>query len=267
MGAFTERMVEGNGCTLYCREYGAGRPLLFIHGAMCDADFYDGAAKALAGKYRVITYDRRGYSRSTGVADETFWPQQAADAAGILEALCGGEKAVVVGTSAGAIIAMNLLALRPELVDYAIFYEPPLVPLLPEGHEALAGVEKIAQLIDQGKITRAINRFLLLMGDVDELAPEKTPEMLDHAEGNMEYFIRHEYKAVFSAMDLLAFAPESRFCIAAGDRHREDYHYHLAGEFAARYGCEMFRFPGVHNCAYDLPRDFAVGVAGILALA
>lgn len=260
---------------LYYREYGAGKPLLLIHGAMCDADFYGGTAGVLSGRYRVFTYDRWGYSRSKtgvppdqlGVESDNFWVRQAQDAAALLEQVCPGEKAVVVGTSAGAIIAMHLLALRPELVEYAIFYEPPLVPLLPEEHEALASVKKISELIDQGKITRAINRFLLLMGDSDEMAPPKTPEMLDHAEGNMDYFIRHEYKAVFSAMDLPQFQPGSRFCIGAGDRHREDYHYQLAHVFAKRYHCPVVHFPGVHNCAYDLPQDFAVGVAGILALA
>lgn len=70
---------------------------------------------------RVITYDRRGYARSVSepvrsVSRHTF------DAAAILEHLQAAP-AVVVGTSAGATIAVDLAVRRPDLVRAVIAHE------------------------------------------------------------------------------------------------------------------------------------------------
>ena len=50
---------------LYYEVKGEGEPLLLVHGVVVDAGLYDEAAKLLAKQYKVITYDRRGSSRST----------------------------------------------------------------------------------------------------------------------------------------------------------------------------------------------------------
>jgi pimeloyl-ACP methyl ester carboxylesterase len=69
----------------------------------------------------VIAYDRRGYAR-TGGEPVRLISTHTADAAAILEYLRGAP-AVVVGTSAGATIAVDLAVRRPDLVRAVIAHQ------------------------------------------------------------------------------------------------------------------------------------------------
>jgi pimeloyl-ACP methyl ester carboxylesterase len=71
----------------------------------------------------VITYDRRGYARSGGEPPRSM-SAHAADAALLLEQL-QATPAVVVGTSAGAGIAVDLAVRRPDLVRAVVAHEFP----------------------------------------------------------------------------------------------------------------------------------------------
>ena len=72
---------------------------------------------------RVIAYDRRGYARSGGEPVGTM-RTQTADAAALLQRL-QSPPAVVVGTSAGAAIAIDLAVRRPDLVRAVVAHEFP----------------------------------------------------------------------------------------------------------------------------------------------
>ncbi|MPZ08506.1 MAG: alpha/beta fold hydrolase, partial [Nitrososphaeraceae archaeon] len=78
-------------------------------------------------KFTVVSYDRRCNSRSSGDrnADMTV-AQQARDAASIIKAM-GVENAIVLGRSGGAIIGLELAATRPELIDFLIVHEAPVI--------------------------------------------------------------------------------------------------------------------------------------------
>jgi pimeloyl-ACP methyl ester carboxylesterase len=71
----------------------------------------------------VIAYDRRGYARSGGEPARSV-SAHTADAAAILEYL-RTPPAVVVGTSAGAAIAVDLAVRRPHLVRAVVAHEFP----------------------------------------------------------------------------------------------------------------------------------------------
>ena len=57
--------------TLFCRREGGGPLLLLIHGVACDSEFFREASAILSKKFTVISYDRRGYSRSIPAEGET----------------------------------------------------------------------------------------------------------------------------------------------------------------------------------------------------
>ena len=62
---------------LYYEDHGSGQPVLLIHGYPLDGDSWERQTRALlGGGYRVITYDRRGFGRSshptTGYDYDTF---------------------------------------------------------------------------------------------------------------------------------------------------------------------------------------------------
>ncbi len=74
--------------TLFCRREGSGPLLLLIHGVACDSEFFRQASEILSEKFTVISYDRRGYSRSVpteGETDFSVWAH-ADDAAEIIRA-------------------------------------------------------------------------------------------------------------------------------------------------------------------------------------
>jgi len=94
------------------------QPLLLIHGTGGDGSSWDSLVPLLADRYRVIAYDRRGYGRSHAAHAE--------DARAILDERAPGEAALVVGWSAGSIVALELAALHPSRVRGLVLLEPPL---------------------------------------------------------------------------------------------------------------------------------------------
>lgn len=117
-------VVTADGAALHVRVTGSDPPLLLVHGAGVDSDSWGPLVDDLAGDFRVITYDRRGFSRSTGEATSR-WDRHARDAAAVLSQL-DATPAVVVGWSAGALVALDLAVRRPEMVSRLVLLEPGL---------------------------------------------------------------------------------------------------------------------------------------------
>ena len=116
-------MTRSIGFDLYYEEEGEGVPILLIPPAGSTASTWGSAATELARIGRVIAYDRRGYARSGGDPVRSI-SAHTADAAGLLESLAN-QPAVVVGTSAGAAIAVDLAVRRPDLVRVVVAHEFP----------------------------------------------------------------------------------------------------------------------------------------------
>ena len=108
---------------LYYEEEGEGVPILLVPPAGSTASTWGSAASELSRIGRVIAYDRRGYARSGGDPVRSL-SLHTSDAASLLERL-EAHPAVVVGTSAGAAIAVDLAVRRPELVRAVVAHEFP----------------------------------------------------------------------------------------------------------------------------------------------
>ncbi len=77
-----------DGTSIYYKDWGTGKPILFSHGWPLDADMWDSQLNFLAERgYRAIAFDRRGFGRSdqpwTGYDYDTF----ASDINGLIEHL------------------------------------------------------------------------------------------------------------------------------------------------------------------------------------
>lgn len=125
---------------LYYEDHGSGQPVVLIHGYPLDGHSWEKQSAALlkAG-YRVITYDRRGFGRSsqptTGYDYDTF----AADLKVILDTL-DLRKAVLVGFSMGTgEVARYLGTYGSERVAKAAFLAS-LEPFLLETDDNPTGV-------------------------------------------------------------------------------------------------------------------------------
>lgn len=116
--------------TIYVEQTGAGPELLFIHGMCGDADVWAGQVQRLSGEACCVTYDRRGHTRSALGTEPESVETHAADAAALIEAM-GLRRPLVVGSSGGARIAVELTRRRPDLLSGAVFSEPPIAGLAP----------------------------------------------------------------------------------------------------------------------------------------
>jgi pimeloyl-ACP methyl ester carboxylesterase len=73
---------------LYYEDHGTGRPVLLIHGYPLDGHSWERQTRELlAAGHRVITYDRRGFGRSSKVGSGYDYDTFAADLNVLMEAL------------------------------------------------------------------------------------------------------------------------------------------------------------------------------------
>src|SRR5262252_7931635 len=131
--------MVANGATLYYEKEGAGTAVLFIAGSTGDAGNFTRAAELLANEFTVVTYDRRGNSRSPRPVGwtTTSVSEQADDAAALIETLYLFP-AIVFGASAGGPIVLDLMTRHPQLVRAGILQEPAIFSALPDPAAALA---------------------------------------------------------------------------------------------------------------------------------
>ena len=102
-------MTTRDGTKLYYKDWGAGRPVILIHGWPLSADSWDDQALALADAgYRAIAYDRRGFGRSDQPWSGYDYDTLSDDLADVMEAT-GAQNAALVGFSmAGGEVARYL---------------------------------------------------------------------------------------------------------------------------------------------------------------
>ena len=100
---------------------GSGTPVLFVHGVATLGELWAADLAPLASDCRIIAYDRRGYGSSS--SSPRSWEIHADDAITLIEGL-NAAPAVVIGYSAGAIIALELALRRPDLVSSIVLLDP-----------------------------------------------------------------------------------------------------------------------------------------------
>jgi len=172
-----------NGVELYYETTGTGECLVLTHGSWTDGTGWERVVSALAERYQVVVWDRRGHSRSQAGDAPGSRAEDAADLAGLIEQV-GGQPVHVAGNSYGAIVTLTLVIARPDLVATATLHEPPLWGLL-EGtrdqdlRNALAAADAdlavVRNLITSGDHRDAAEHFIehvaLGPGTWDQLPP------------------------------------------------------------------------------------------------
>ena len=90
-------------------------PLVFSNSLGTDFRIWDAVAARLAGRYRLIRYDKRGHGLSEAPRPPYAMADHVADLLALLDHL-GIARSVIVGLSVGGVIAQGLAALHPERV-------------------------------------------------------------------------------------------------------------------------------------------------------
>jgi pimeloyl-ACP methyl ester carboxylesterase len=108
-----------------------------VHGSWVDHHDWDTVVPLFAATRRVLTYDRRGHSRSERPSGGDSVHDDLADLAALIERL-DLAPAHVVGNSLGGSIALRLAMERPDLIRSLSAHEPPLLRLLADDPQAQA---------------------------------------------------------------------------------------------------------------------------------
>ncbi|MDQ4145634.1 MAG: alpha/beta hydrolase [Actinomycetota bacterium] len=158
-----------------------------IAGATGDAGHFRVVAEQLSDDFQVVTYDRRGNSRSprpTGWT-ATSADEQADDAAGLIEAL-GIAPAAVLANSGGSIIAINLAMRYPDSLRGLIVNEPTLLGVLQDPESVFRLLQPVIQkAMESGAPRAAMEAFLGMVDvkkqDVEAVEPGLWARMLGNA--------------------------------------------------------------------------------------
>jgi len=281
--------IRTDGATLYYERRGSGPTLLMISGGGGDAGYYSEVAEKLADAYTVLTYDRRGNSRST-VDDPTAtlrMAQQSADAMAVL-AHHDTTSALVFGGSGGALIGLDLAARHTSAVEGLIAHEPPVLSLLSDADRAMfAEIDEITRVegpwsayarfmttIDRpdspALAHNRVGRRVLggLMHGLQWVAAHGPKAMRDVGRfmGNAEYLMVREMEPFLSFEPDFAALAASGIPIVAGVSAKSRAYYPAQGgeAVAARLDVPVVEFPGGHAGYTEVPAEFAATLRTVL---
>lgn len=124
-----------NGAELYLETWGAGEPLLLLHGmGGCATDWQYAGRESLAREYELIAVDARGHGRSTNPSGVLTHRQHAADVLALVESL-GIRRCKAIGLSMGGNTLLHVVTRAPALIDAMVLVSA--TPYFPEQARAL----------------------------------------------------------------------------------------------------------------------------------
>jgi pimeloyl-ACP methyl ester carboxylesterase len=268
------------GADLYYERRGDGPPLLLVVGGGGDCGYFAAMADRLASTYTVLTYDRRGNSRSRLHADPVAMDmaQQSDDAIAVLRAN-GFASSRVFGNGGGATIALDLLARYPRRVRAAVVYEPPVPRVLPDPVPTLAICDDVECCLATDGWRAAFTMFQQRAGGIEPdgshpltamlepqgvIASGPAHDLMRRVSQNREYAMRYE---LYSFLDYLPdfdqiAAGNARVALGAG-AGTADEAAAISVETAERLGVECVQFSGGHAAPFELPAVFARELAHV----
>ncbi len=253
--------VAVDGADLYCETRGEGPPVLIVQGGLSEAGATGQLADVLARHFQVISYDRRGLSRSSvpGDCPPITMDHHADDAAALLAAVTT-RPAHVVGPSIGGLIGLHLAVRHPERVATLVTHEPPMAPLVVDP-EREAALDRIAALA-RDDVRVAIQEMAALTGGDVETEPGAAPAPpAGDMDANLRWFFTHDFPAARqSTLDpsRIAELPASTTVVpTGGTASRGEWEYRCAQRLARELGRELIELPGGHNVLVSHPRTTA----------
>jgi pimeloyl-ACP methyl ester carboxylesterase len=253
----TSARIDVNTTKLYHEVCGSGPTVLLISGATGDAGDWGAVAPMLAQDFTVVTYDRRGCSRSPRPSGwtTTSMIEQADDAAALLRAL-DLAPALVVGHSSGGTIACCLVARHPEVVRHAVIYEPPLFAVVPDGEKIAAGLQALAS----GGPRRGMEQFMRAnAGDemfkaFQSLDPTTVERILDN--GTVFFPIELPVCATFVPDRERMRASGVPLTVVVGNDSRDSWFDAAATWLVEGTGADRVELPGGHVGFVSHPQEF-----------
>jgi len=255
------------GAALHYQVRGTGPVLLISQSGEGDADRSNDLVAQLADSFTVITYDRRGLSRSRldDPGRGVTMTEHADDVHRLLAAVTDAP-ALMLGCSLGAVIGLHVAVAHPEQIRTLVAHEPVAPRLLPDDRRARHEHE-LAEL--QGLYLREglaatlpeIARTLGIDPAGADREPDLTPQpMTAQRATNFDHFIRHDFTAiVHDTLDTAALRAVSTRIVPATGRTtpRAVFDHLAAAALATLTGRELQEAPGGHNGNTTHPGAYA----------
>lgn len=270
-------MLDVPGARLYYEVRGRGPTLLLISTGNGDATPFGPLADRLAERYTVVTYDRRGFSRSP--IDEPFdntrrLDDDADDARRLIDHV-SPEPAHVYGTCSGGIVALAMVARHGDRIRTLVTHEPPLVSVLPDAERWLKfHVELYTTYRTEGvKAARDIFRtYAGLDGNTRpprdaQLPPDELAELMARLGCNQIFWFENElltYPAYQPDRQALR-AARDRLVLAGGATSRDHFSCKPTAVLGEQIGAELTIFPGGHVGHVTHPYEYAHTLLRVLA--
>jgi len=251
------------GARLYYEVQGSGPVLMFVGHPMGGGGFA-AIARLLAEDYTVVTYDPRGFFRSTiDNADQDAEPSLLADDVRLVLEAVGEGPAHLFGSSGGAVTGLALVARYPAQLATLVAHEPPVSLLLPEAEEARAGFHDIYETYRSSGAGPAWQRFAAFTGMNARPQGEGPPQ----ASATSGRFFRHGllpialYQPDFPALKAAA----TPIVVGLGTASKGELPERAGAALALRLGTPPVEFPGGHAGFASDPEDFAAVLRRVLA--
>jgi pimeloyl-ACP methyl ester carboxylesterase len=179
-----------------------------VHGSWGDHHNWDPVVPRLSDSFKVVTYDRRGHSRSERPAGQGSIYDDADDLAGLIEALELGP-ANVVGNSFGSIVTLNAAIRHPEVFATVVVHEPPLLGMLtgsrfePVLQEINRRVGAVVELLQAGEHEAGAKQFVETVAwQPGAWEEELTPEMREVFTNNASTFLDEAHDPDWQRIDV-----------------------------------------------------------------
>lgn len=264
------------GASIYFEVRGTGPVLLISQSGEGTAGRSADLVDQLVPDYTVVTYDRRGLSRSPldDPASGVTIDAHADDVQQVLAHLTD-DPAIMLGCSLGATIGMNLITRYPGQVSTLIAHEPVAPRLLSSQSERihheqeLRDVQNIFHLDGLSAVIKEIAKILGIDPSGQDTEPGITQHPFDaERKANFIFFIENDFDAILGdtldAADLKNTL--TRIVPAVGRATpRTVFDYRCAQELAMLIGVDVAEFPGGHNGNTTHPKAYAARLRDILS--
>lgn len=240
---------EYQGKQLYYQELGVGHPLLLLHGNTASSNMFYHVAEQYAKYYRVILLDFLGHGQSERLEEfpTDLWFEEAQQAIAFLR-WKQYENVYLLGSSGGALVAINVALEAPELVGKVIADSF-------EGETTLkAFTQTIVQEREDSKQDEAARFFYSSMhgDDWEQIVDQDTAAIVRHDQTIGKFF--HQPLALLEAPILLTGSKEDEFICVIEEHFFERVYTELLRKIG--HGSMYLFETGGHPAMLSNPQTF-----------
>ena len=260
------------GAQLYYEVTGSGPLLILIPGAAGVGEVFRPLAHLLVAQYQVVTYDRRGFSRSSLDGSQDYDRRLEIDADDVWRLIehLTDQQATVFGNSSGALVALEVISRSAETVQTVVAHEPPAVSLLPDAAKWWAFFDAVYETYRKEGIPKAMHQFASgTVGKADHQLIERfmREHANEHTLANAQYWMEHELRQYPRAeLDLDALMVRASRIVPAGGHDSHDQLTYQPNKMLARQlDRTIVDFPGGHLGFVSSPALFAQALIDTLS--